>query len=182
MYTTTYFAKKLIDLVQLKMDLCTGINLPDTFKCNWFENIRFENEMTAEKCHLDSDGYWIENNKSGHDGKSREYTHFQKFWWRIEPNYCTAGRPYYSSDFIEQIYRKSETRKDIYKLNNFTFALEWDGFDLPTETCWGLRMKPIHIVVYSNDYHKKIYVGLPINVRKQGWKKDFINFIENYKK
>lgn len=177
-YCTTVFAENIIKNIEAKLSLISSINIPEFFKVNWFENIRYEDEKNAEDCILDSDGFWIEKVKSGHDGKSHGATHFQKFWWRIAPNYCVHGQPSYSSERIAQIYLNSETRKDIMKLNDFCISLEWDGFDMPTKTNWGLRMQPIHITVYHKS--EKVFNGMSIHQR--GWKKEFIEFIEEYGK
>lgn len=175
-YCTTFFAENIINNIESKMSLITSIGIPEKFKVNWFENIKFEDEKNIDDCILDSDGFWIEKVKSGHDGKSHNSTHYQKFWWRIAPNYCVYGQPYYSSEQINEIYLNSERRKDIIKLNDFCVSLEWDGFDSSTKTCWGLRMKPIHITVY----HKSINVFTGMSIFKRGWKKEFIEFIEKY--
>lgn len=178
MYITTLFAKNIINNIEDKLSLTNSIYIPEKFKVNWFENIGFSSEMNLDNCYLDSDGFWIEKIQSGHDGKSHDATHYKKFWWRIAPNYCVHGRPCYSDDKIKKIFLNSETRKDIFKLNNFCISLEWFGFDLPTECIWGLRMKSIHTTIYHNSI--KVFTG--ISIFKKGWKKEFILFIEEYGK
>jgi len=171
---TSLFAKSIITIIESKTNFSSY--LPDRFKINWFERVHANYESSITNCHLDSDGYWITNNLDGHDGKSHGCTHHTKFFWRIEPNYCGYGRPCYSQKQIDEFYKNSETKKLILGMEKSQICLEWDGFDSPTSTCWGLRMKPIHITVYEDD--KKIFSGMSIH--KTGWKKEFTTFIETY--
>lgn len=176
MLVTTLFAKEIIAIIQSKTKFSSYT--PDRFKCNWFERIHNSYEKRITDCHIDTDGYWKSNDMDGHDGKSHGYTHYEKFFWRIEPNYCTAGRPCYDQSRIDQIYKMSETKKVLIGMNKSQVCLEWDGFDSPTETCWGLRMKPVHITIYENG--NKIFTGMSIH--KTGWKKELTTFIEEYYK
>lgn len=149
-------------------------HIPDHLKINWFEMIRPTGEYTEEQCFKDVDGYWKSNKKDCTDGKGN-YTHHTKFIWRLEPNYCTGGRPSYSSEREREIYNKSETKKYLISLENFKVCLEWDGFDSPTETCWGLRMKKPYISIYENDV--KVYSGL--SLFQKGYKKHLVDFLVN---
>lgn len=147
--------------------------LSDKYKMP-FETIAHDGEYSKECCTLDMDGYWISNKYDVHDGKTRNgYTHPKKFLWRVEPNYCTAGRPSYSSEKIKEIYEKSETKKYLLKLHKFEICLEWDGFNLPTETCWGLEMKPVYLSIYSEG--NKVFSSIPIHQR--GFKKQVTEFL-----
>lgn len=147
---------------------------PEKFKESWFESIDYYYECKVENCRMDTDGLWVMDVPQTRGS----HYHQKKFYWRIEPNYCTAGRPIYTSDEIADIFAKSETKKDIVKMYKSQICLEWDGFDMPTETCWGLRKRPNFITIYEDG--KRIYKGLPMNQR--GYKKHFIDFVMEYYK
>ena len=171
--TSEIFCEKLIDIIESKMDI--SFNLPDKFKRTWFEGISLQDEYTVDDCILDSDGFWRSKEMDGTDGRGHN-TQYRKFWWRIEPNYCRHCKIHYSDDERAEIYAKSETKKFVLNMTKSQVCLEWDGFDLPTETHWGLRMRPIFVTIYEDG--QKIYSGPPINAR--GWKKHLADFINDY--
>lgn len=163
------FAENLIKMIDAKHNSGVSVYLPDAMKGHWFESVRYSYEMKEEDCHLDTDGYWISNRE----------THNKvlvKFWWRIEPNYCTAGRPSHPLGFEEKTYKNSENKKTILKTSKTEICLEWDGFDPPTETYWGLRMKPIYVSIYERG--RQIYSGP--SMKNRGWKKHLTEFINKY--
>jgi hypothetical protein len=167
---TQLFAETIIKAIDAKFLFVHGsIGVPDKFKQSWFEWVHFEYEAKESDCTLDVDGFW-KLNKPNHNNQR------VKFFWRIEPNYCTGGRPLYLDEDIKKFYKNSETRKSILKLEKSEICLEWDGFDSPTETCWGLRMKPIYVTIYENG--KRIYTG----ISGRGRKKHLIDFCNEYYK
>lgn len=151
------FGKQLINKIE-SLYFCS---IPRIFRYPWYEYIRYNYECEEENCYRDVDGYWIT--------KSETNEEFYKFIWRIHPNYCCYGKPYYSSDEIEEIFKKSETKKYILRMNNFEVCLEWDGFNPPTRTHWGLEMKDPYITIYKNK--EKIYKGSSI------YKRDYKNHL-----
>lgn len=174
-FITEIFANKIISMIEAKMNI--SFYMPEQFKTTWFEGADFKQEYKAENCIMDEDGFWRSKKMDSGNGRGQN-TQYKKFWWRIEPNYSCAGRPCYSQEKIEEIYRNSETKKYILKFVKSQVCLEWDGFDPPTGTCWGLRMKTPYITIYENG--KQIYKGLPIFCK--GYKKHLRDFIMEYYK
>lgn len=140
--------------------------IPDRAKISWFEDIKHKFECKAEDCELEVDGLWKEK-KTG-----------RKFWWRIHPNYCTAGRPFYTSTKEKEIWDNSETKKVLLNLQKTQICLELLPFLQPTDTSWGMRWNGYRVTIY--EHGNKIYDGLPCS--KRGWKKHLQEFIlETYK-
>lgn len=145
--------------------------LTDRAKISWIESVNIYGEYTKEGCYIDNDGYWVSKDRN-HNGI------FYKFIWRIEPNYETAGKPCYTTGDERRIFNNSETKKYLLKLEKTQFCIEFEGFDFPTNTYWGLRPKQPHISIYENN--SLIYSGLPIN--KRGYKAHLLNFLLDYYK
>jgi hypothetical protein len=172
-YITEIFAEQIIDKVRC---LYFGsMFFPDSFKTTWFEGVNPTGQYKIENCILDDDGLWRSKEMDSSDGKGHN-TQYTKFLWRIEPNYCTAGRISYSQEQINEFYRKSETKKYLLKFVKSQVCLEWDGFDLPTETHWGLRQRAPFITIYENG--ERIYRGISIYNSK--YKKHLKTFIMSY--
>ncbi len=174
MLVTTLFAKKIISMIESKMGL--SFYVPDRFKTTWFESIEFKGEYKKSDCILDEDGFWRSKKMDSGNGKGKD-TQYHKFWWRIEPNYSTGGRPCYNSGVEQEIYNKSEKSKVILSYVKSQICLEWEGFDPPTETCWGLRMRMPYVTIYENG--RLIYKN-PFRLNQKGWKKDFMKFVDEY--
>lgn len=165
---TTCFAEDLIKIIEtMLIKGSMSMHIPDKFKSSWFEWVHREYEAKVSDCTLDVDGLWILN-KPNHNGQR------VKFFWRIEPNYCTAGRPCYSTDQVVNFFMNSEHRKSVLKLDKTEVCLEWFGFDSPTETCWGLRPKPVHVTIYENS------TQIACIEMARGWKKELTKFIDDY--
>jgi hypothetical protein len=165
---TTCFTDELIKIIEaMQTKGSMNSHMPESFKSNWFEWVHNSYEAKESECTLDVDGLWILN-KPNHNNQR------VKFFWRIEPNYCTAGQPCYSTDRIVEIFKNSEHKKSVLKLSKSEVCLEWFGFDGPTNTCWGLSQKPVHVTMYEE--------GIRISCieMKRGWKKEFTKFIEDY--
>jgi len=168
MKVTTKFAKDLIRVIETKLlHGSMGFYIPDRFKAHWIERVFIDYEATVDQCTLDSDGLWVLNEPNHNN-------HLVKFFWRIEPNYCTAGRPLYDTDMVNTIFNNSEHKKSILKFKESEVCLEWFGFNPPTDTCWGLRKKPTNVTIYHNG--TQIFC---VELGK-GWKKQLTEFIEEY--
>jgi|GEM_PF-6346614 len=150
-------------------------HIPENFKRTWFESIKLCGEYTLKDCIKDNDGYWRSKEMNSTDGLGH-ITQYSKFIWRIEPNYCTLGKPHYTKEKIKEIFEKSETKKYIFNFVKSQICLEWDGFNMPTETRWGLYMKDPFISIYENE--KLIYKG--ISIYKKGYKKHLLDFLISY--
>lgn len=170
---TTIFAKHMINLIKALTEGTTFY--PSRFAGEGDRNRSYECKI--EDCHRESDGRWVTNNKTAHNGRDRYPVDYTRFFWRIEPNYCVHGKPFFSADRIAEIFKKSETKKVMHQTGRHSVCLEWFKFDPPTETCWGLRQGPVHVTVYDRD--KCIWISKK-NIHELGWQKEFIEFIEDY--
>ena len=173
---TVILAKYMISMIEaLNM---SSIFYPSRFAYGCGDHMG-KYECKAEDCHRGPDGRWITNKKTAYDGRSRDPAAYNRFFWRIEPNYCIHGKPCFDAGQIAAIFEKSETKKVIHETGRHSICLEWFKFDLPTETCWGLRQGPVYVSVY--EYDKRIWTG-NISIEKRGWKKEFSDFIiEHFK-
>lgn len=108
---------------------------PETREKYWFSTNSID--CKANECFKRDDGLWEQKGKINthmpHGGQIKIGI------WRIEPNYCCAGRPIYSSKQIREYLDKSETEKILHVYNGYEFVWSWDYFDMPTKDCWGLR-------------------------------------------
>jgi hypothetical protein len=95
-------------------------------------------ECNPSYCFKRPDGLWQKNEKINthlpHGGST------VIFLWRLEPNYCCAGRPVYTADRVHQFLTNSETEKVILTIGDYTFSWKWDTVKMPTATCWGMKM------------------------------------------
>ncbi len=143
---TSIFAERIVKTIQHYEMHANTFCIPDRFKMSWFEMSHNNFECKAKECVMEQDGLWKDN-------KGR------KFWWRIEPNYCTAGRPSYGSDREEEIWKKTETKKVLINMLKSQVCLELNPFLPPTATCWGLRFNSYRVTIY--EHGKLIYNVLP---------------------
>jgi hypothetical protein len=103
-----------------------------------------DHEANPEDCFKREDGLWELN--------ERINTHIQRgnslpgsrvvFIWRTHPNYCTAGRPCYTSEQTATYMRESETEKVLVSEGGYEYVWRWDTFKGPTEVVWGMQMGP----------------------------------------
>ena len=98
----------------------------------------WSNECNPCDCFKRPDGLWEQYNKINthmpHGGN------IKIFLWRIDPNYCCAGRPIYTHDRQQQFLQNSETEKILVTQDNYEFVWKWNTIILPTTTCWGIKM------------------------------------------
>lgn len=175
-FITELFAKQITNKIEALNFQSSYI--PEGFKQTWFENVSTTGDYKIEDCILDVDGYWRSKEMDSGNGRG-ENTQYHKFLWRLEPTYCVHGRPFYSQEQIAEFYKKSEAKKSVLKLTKSEVCLEWDGFDSPTETNWGLRMRQPFVTIYENEV--LIFKG-EISIYKRGWKKELTDFVMEYYK
>jgi hypothetical protein len=173
---TTIFAKFIISKIET-MNM-SSIYIPGGFKNGWFDSPSTNYECKAEDCYLNADGMWVTKTNTSTDGRGN-YINQNRFLWRIEPNYCCAGKPFFSAERINYLYKKSETKKTLITSGKSAICLEWFEFKHPTDTCWGLSQGPVYVTVYEN--HKRIKT-ISKSINEKGWKKEFIEFVETYYK
>lgn len=171
-FVTEIFAKQMIGIID-GMDL-TFYPSRFSFGCG---DRNSSYECKAKDCHKAADGRWVTNHNTAHDGRSREPVAPNRFLWRIEPNYCIHGKPFFSAQQIADIFARSETKKVIHETNRHSVCLEWFKFDYPTDNIWGLRQGPVHITVW--EHHNRIWTGKK-SIRDRGWKKEFTEYIMEY--
>lgn len=102
-------------------------------------------ENTPEQCYLREDGLWQSHDLLRTGNKSPLYRCI--FLWRIHPNYCTGGRPIFTSDKVQLFMEKSETEKILITEGDFEFVWMWDTVRKPTENVWGMDMGPTFYVL-----------------------------------
>jgi len=173
---TTIFARHVINLIDSRQSIMPYY--PDDFKNGFSDRHHIDYECALKDCHLGPDGMWITNEKTSTDGCGN-YINYDRFLWRIEPNYCCRGKPMYTADDRYKLFKASETKKTIISSNNHSICIEWFEFDqkFPTENVWGLKMGKVYITVYKED--KRIWTSKK-NICEKGWKKEFTTFIEEH--
>lgn len=98
----------------------------------------WSHESTPETCFKRPDGLW-----EGHKKLNTHLAHGGErvvFLWRVEPNYCTAGRPVYTADRFRQFLENSETEKILIAQDGYEFVWKWATVVPPTKICWGMKM------------------------------------------
>jgi hypothetical protein len=171
---TTIFAKYMTNLIDaLTMNT---IYYPSRFKAEHGDGYD-SYECKEQDCHKGPDGRWVTNKLTARDGRTRDPVAYTRFFWRIEPNYCSYGKPFFSAEKIATIFKNSETKKVVLGTGRHSICLEWFKFDYPTENCWGLRQGPVHVTIY--DQNKRIWTSKQ-SIGERGWRKEFKEFIEEY--
>lgn len=168
---TKIFAELIINDIVFKNSM--GTYKPSRFGNGWFDHFRSSYDCKIEDCYINVDGMWITRDKTSTDGRGNNIN-YHRFFWRIEPNYCCAGKPFYSAEKQAELFNKSETKKFIITSGRHSICLEWFKFLPPTETCWGLTQGPVYITVYKGS--ERIWTGTK-SVRDKGWKKEFTEYI-----
>jgi len=172
-FITTLFAEAIISKIDSTYNIC-GASIPESFKNGWFDSLRLSYECSLKDCRLNADGLWITNKLTSTDGRGNDIN-YNRFFWRIEPNYCAYGKPMFDAEKIYKLFKASETKKVLVETGKGSVCLEWFEFLYPTKTCWGLRQGPVHITVYEDG--NRVWTSKK-EVYKTGWKKEFIEFIE----
>jgi hypothetical protein len=172
---TFIFAKHITNLIEALTK--SSIYYPSRFAGDCGDHCR-SYECKANECHKGLDGRWITDKLTAHNGRDRHPVAYNRFFWRIEPNYSSYGQPSYSQERIAEIFAKSETKKVIHDTGRHSIILEWFEFLPPTETCWGLRQGPVYVTIY-NERDKRIWTGTK-SIKDRGWKKEFTEFIVEY--
>jgi hypothetical protein len=91
------------------------------------------NHGEGNECKLLKEGIW----ESSYIRSGREHTKYSIF--KIYPNYCTAGRPYYSQEQLNSFYDKSETEKILATEDGYELVWMWDRWEPPTYCYWGFK-------------------------------------------
>jgi hypothetical protein len=101
------------------------------------ELFSLNHEEYAKDCTRRADGSW--------ESIWYQYGHYRRrfiFIWREFPNYCCAGKPYYTWSQQTEYLEKSETEKILYEYKGLEFIWMWDEIIPPTYIVWGMKSGP----------------------------------------
>lgn len=130
----------------------------------------FERECKMEDCFKRPDGLW--QDKRLHYSGDKHI-----FIWRLSPNYCVQGKPFFSAQRRYDLFKSSETSKVLLTEQDLEFRWEWYEWDqhYPSDNVWGLKMTTPTIAVYRKGtriFHVK-------NPSVSGGKKELRKFLES---
>ena len=94
----------------------------------------YTHENHESDCIKREDGLW-ESKPESYGRDTRKFI----FIWREHPNYCCAGKPYYSHNEVGDFLANSETEKVLYTHGDFEFVWLWEDVTMPTNIVWGMR-------------------------------------------
>jgi len=127
----------------------------------------YSHECEPKDCFLRPDGMW-ESYPESYGRYMRKFI----FAWRIHPNYCCAGKPYFNWSQQKEFMDKSETDKVLYEYNGYEFVLYWYELTPPNHIVWGMKMGKTYFGMRYNGEH----VMLPTRVKKR-FREDAQKFI-----